>query len=447
MRLLEKKQRNKLLYSLVVCALILISGSLILAYHALLLYDLEDSFITPLVQQGYLILLTSAICLILIAVLSWSFKHRMFQNGWRYAFHHSQLIAKIRRALLEGGFFIREKNGYLVRLPKITLNFSDELAKGTLTIQNHIKLEKPLDSVNISSALDDFVVDQFYLDDQENNFIYDIFDTKKQKQLIFQSADEFISYSQERCSNYELFIDEASRIGLHHLLLCGATGSGKTYFLYSYILQALSKPIKYNLYFADPKASSLAVLGHKISEENTARDVEGIITLLKRCHSEMEQRKAVIEEKLNEKLDATYETFNLSPTIFICDEWASAQAYISTMPKKDRDEVSAILKAIVMQGRQLGFFILLVTQQSNATTLSTDIRDNLICKICVGQNDKSTLETCFGASGASNVRKRRYSVGQGVFCYSGLTHQDKPKLLHVPKLDFDILDAVKALLK
>ncbi|MED0866761.1 hypothetical protein [Bacillus safensis] len=89
------------------------------------------------------------------------------------------------------------------------------------------------------------------------------------------------------------------------------------------ILQMLAKNVQYNIYFADPKNSSLAVLGERISSESTATSVENIIKLLQSFNEMMEVRKVEIKDKLNTKLEATYADFQYEPYIFIFDEFVS----------------------------------------------------------------------------------------------------------------------------
>ena len=259
--------------------------------------------------------------------------------------------------------------------------------------------------------------------------------------MVFHSADVFLTHSRIMCGDYELFIDGKSKIPLHHLLIVGQVGSGKTYALYSLILQMLDKRVPYQLYFADPKASSLSTLGGVVAPKTTAETIEEIINLLHIFHAAMEKRKAEIKARLSEKLDGTYADFGLPPHVLIFDEYSSFIAHVNTLDRDKKDEVLAMLKAIVLQGRQLGFFLWIVMQKSDASTISTDIRDNLVGRFVLGQSEPTTYETCFGAS--ASIPKRRYTAGQGVFTYSGITTSGHPKPCYFPTLNFDVLGAVK----
>lgn len=94
-----------------------------------------------------------------------------------------------------------------------------------------------------------------------------------------------------------------------------------------------------------------------MSIENTATDIEDIIELLQKFNELMKQRKSDIQKKLNTALEGTYADFEFEPYIFIFDEFTSFQTVLQTMEKKKRDEVMKLLSQIVLQGRQLGFFL------------------------------------------------------------------------------------------
>ena len=103
---------------------------------------------------------------------------------------------------------------------------------------------------------------------------------------MFDSFQAFKAHS-DSLGNYELFIDSYTNLPLTHQLIVGQTGSGKSYALHGYLLQMLLKPVPYHLYFADPKASSIALLGERVSPETTSDDFEGIVALLETFVSQM----------------------------------------------------------------------------------------------------------------------------------------------------------------
>ncbi|MDD1501470.1 FtsK/SpoIIIE domain-containing protein [Lysinibacillus sp. CNPSo 3705] len=372
-----------------------------------------------------------------IQIAVWLIRNKAYK-GLKHAIHHYLIVLKLRKSFLDANYFNKRFyfNTEIVDLPKIKLQFTANFSKATLFIEN-ININKDIGDVSISFALNHFIVDKAYLSNDENYHIFEICDSSIDQQLKFKGLCELKSQTSQ-VDDYTLIIDKSISISLYGTLLVGMTGSGKTYALYSLILQMLAKNVRYNIYFADPKNSSLAVLGERISAENSATNLEDIITLLQSFNEMMEVRKAEIKDKLNTKLEATYADFQYEPYIFIFDEFASFQTVLQTMEKKKRDEVMKLLSQIVLQGRQLGFFLWIVMQKSDATLLPTNLRENLPVKFVLGNAENQTYTTAFGTG--VEIPEKNFALGQGVFTCPIVANT--PKICHFSYLDFDILEAV-----
>jgi len=372
-----------------------------------------------------------------IQIAVWLIRNKAYK-GLKHAAHHYLIVLKLRKSFLDANYFNKRFyfNTEIAELPKIKLQFTANFSKATLFIEN-ININKDISDVNISFALNNFIVERAYLSNNENYYVFEIYNSNTDQQLKFGSLDELQKQSVQ-VDDYTLFIDKSISISLYGTLLVGMTGSGKTYALYSLILQMLAKNVQYNIYFADPKNSSLAVLGERISAKNSATNIEDIITLLQSFNEMMEVRKVEIKDKLNTKLEATYADFQYEPYIFIFDEFASFQTVLQTMEKKKRDEVMKLLSHVVLQGRQLGFFLWIVMQKSDATLLPTNLRENLPVKFVLGNAEKQTYTTAFGTG--VDIPEKNFALGQGVFTCPIVANT--PKICHFSYLDFDILEAV-----
>lgn len=384
----------------------------------------------------------AAIVAAMAYIIYWVIYHKLLSQGPRYAATHALTLWRLRRALLDAGagYAIEQYSGQekVMVLPKIKVIFDSDLLYGTIKIRNHIKYNTGLDSINLSSALGPYVVEQQYLSDNENWYIYEVENSKADCQLVFQSYEEFSGYCKGQ-KDYTLFIDKRTSVPLSSLLLVGQTGSGKTYALYSLILQLLNWPNRPKLYFMDPKNSSLCIMGKRIAPECTAGTVEEIIEQLEAFHQEMQERKIELQEKLSEKLDADYRHWQMPAHIFVLDEFSSFQSVVNTLDKKARDNVSMLLRNIVLQGRQLGFFLWIIMQKSDSSDIPTAIRDNLIWKVVLGLATNTTYMTAFER--AADLPKRNFGPGQGLYTYQGRTRE--PKITAFPTLEFDILEAVE----
>ena len=105
-----------------------------------------------------------------------------------------------------------------------------------------------------------------------NWYIVEFEDANTDKQLKFTSAADLAAHVRQY-GDYILALDTKHRVPLSSMLLVGATGSGKSYGLYSLIIEAKSWDVKPHLYFCDPKNSSLVVLGNKIDLEHSGGTV------------------------------------------------------------------------------------------------------------------------------------------------------------------------------
>ncbi|KQU14081.1 cell division protein FtsK [Bacillus sp. Leaf49] len=375
-----------------------------------------------------------------IQIVTWIIRNKAYK-GMKHAIYHYLTVLKLRKSFLDANYFNKRFyfNTEIAHLPKIKLQFSTNFSKAILFIEN-ININKDIGNVRISFALNHFIVDRAYLSNDENYHIFEIYDSNIDQQLKFNGLCE-LKRQTSQVDDYTLIIDKSISIPLYGTLLVGQTGSGKTYALYSLILQMLIKNVQYNIYFADPKNSSLAILGERISAESTATNIEDIIKLLQNFNEMMEVRKAEIKDKLNTKLEATYANFQYEPYIFIFDEFASFQTVLQTMEKKKRDEVMKLLSQVVLQGRQLGFFLWIVMQKSDATLLPTNLRENMPVKFVLGNAEKQTYTTAFGTG--VDVPEKNFALGQGVFTCP--ITANTPKICHFSYLDFDILEAVTPL--
>jgi len=376
----------------------------------------------------------------LISMGLWALRNQM-NRGIKYAWKHYRLVLRLRKQLLDTGIYTEIKFGALklAKIPRIVVDFSPDFKTGTLHIENSIQFNEKLAKINISPSLGKYVVEQTYLSDDMNRYRFDFYDSSIERRLVFDSFREFKACS-KLIGQYELFIDDYTTLTLTHQLIVGQTGSGKSYALHGYLLQMLLKPIKYHLYFADPKGSSIALLGEWISPDTTANDFEGIVNLLETFVAQMQKRQQEMKKYLAQKIDGDYRDFGLSPHVLIFDEFADFSLLLQTKDKKQRDYVNSLISQIVLKGRQSGFFLWIVMQQSGSNNIPTYVRDNLPCKVVLGNAEDQTYITAFGVG--TDIPLREMEIGEGVYTYPSVAN--KPKLCAFPSFGFDVLQTLEA---
>ena len=376
--------------------------------------------------------------------LKWR-KHHKLKNGIKYAKLHIKMENSLIQALYDDGYYV-ERNVLFKKcavIPRLDITISSKFDNGVIKIENCIKLDKRLEELPISSALpDEYILSSSYISDDCNYYIYE-FELYHVEQMSFHSSKDFFEYSRKNTGDYELFLDSRYKVSIFHALIVGQTGSGKSYCLYNFVLQLLSKKCDVDLYIADPKFSGLYVLGRAINPEKVASSVEEIIALLRQFEKKMLERKKAFADCLVKKLDSDYRAFGFSPICLIIDEYSSFKASLARYDKKTRDGVDEIIGNTIREGRQLGCFCFIAQQQTNANNLSTELKENLPFKLILGMAERQTYITALGVY--PDVAKRKIECGQGLLVYPQISTPEMPAVTSIARLDFDILKSVEYL--
>lgn len=399
----------------------------------------------PYMAYGSVISVFVAVLILLIMSIRWMINNHLSQ-GLNYAKCHAKMMNQLERALFDDGYYVERVvlNQKCAVIPRIDISFSDDLKSGQIRIRNSIKMDKRLEELPISSALpDEYILTQSYIADDCNDYIYE-FELYHLEQLEFTSLNQFIEHESD-IGEYEIFLDSRHVVPVFHTLIIGQTGSGKSYCLYNFILQMLTKKKRYELYIADPKYSGLYMLGNKINRNQVASSVDEIIALLRMFQDRLEERKKEFSQKLLLKLDSDFKDFGLVPICLIIDEYSSFRASLSRYDKKTRDFVDEVIGNVVREGRQLGCFCVIAQQQSNATNLPTELRENIPFKIILGMAERQTYMTALGVY--PDNATRHFDKGQGLLVYPQIATPETPAVTSVATLDFDILKAVDEILQ
>lgn len=347
------------------------------------------------------------------------------------------MIKRIRRHIKDARFEDeREFDNRLVRLPNIKIKFDDNQARksGKVFIRNSIKFDKKLEDMRIDSALEGYVSERQYLSKDRNWYIYEFYSLDSQKQLEIKSASDLIEWSNKKADDYALRLDDRATVPFHHMGLVGQTGSGKSFFIQMLVEQALSKKIHHELFIIDPKRTDVFQMAKRtVGDERTA-DKTNAIEMIKRFHERMKERQDELQDYFISHRNKTYKDADLPALILLIDEFGALRESWKTLAKQERDEVDSILSDVAFMGRQLGCILWVATQQMNAQTMPTAIREQLVLKIALGDSDEQTYRTLF-ASGV-DIPPVQFSAGEGVYSYPGLASADKPRLLTVPYCSF-----------
>lgn len=403
-------------------------------------------FHTVICKIGIVFLIVAGLVIALSTII-FLLRHGII-HGVKYCHRHYRLIKKLRRSLFDAGIYVTRYIGQeeIAVLPKIKVKFGDNLMTGEVRIQRRLKDRKRIEDYDISSALDCYIVEQSYISQDGNSYLYDIFDSSYDRQLVFENCAEFTA-ALEGLDDYSLLIDSVTTIDIHHSLISGQTGSGKSFFVQELIWEILNKKIPYILYFCDPKQSELFQVGNRIAPERTADTIDGIIELLRSFYDELEKRMEKMKQLLSDssRVGVDYRDFHLEPIVLVFEEYLAFSVALATYEKKVRDEINKILCDTVLLGRAAGVFVWILAQATNATNIPTFLRDQTVFRAVMGNSDSSAY---LALESSADVPAMKFDKkGYGVYTYSGMTA--KPKIFAAPMIkSFDILSELdKGVLK
>jgi energy-coupling factor transporter ATP-binding protein EcfA2 len=179
-----------------------------------------------------------------------------------------------------------------------------------------------------------------------------------------------------------------------HALITGVTGSGKSMFM-NYLFKCF-KQKDAHIYTIDPKFADLYVISQKhLAPSQYATEKEEVIALLEHLNEVLDYRQKLLSSKYDRLGMDAYKAKMTSIVVFY-DELA---AFVMMLDKKEKDEYDALLKNLILKGRSAGINVVLSMQKPLATTISTDIRDQLSFRLVLGKNTtKDTRRLVFGES-------------------------------------------------
>ena len=168
-----------------------------------------------------------------------------------------------------------------------------------------------------------------------------------------------------------------------HILLGGATGSGKSVLLKLLLMQATKKGA--DVCIADFKGGvDFPPVWHK--ECRMCFEEQSTLELLTELTEELERRKKLLKASGLPNIDhynaATGE--NLQRYIFACDELAEMldKTGLTKEQKETVIKIEGLLGTIARQGRAFGIHLILATQRPDSTILNGQIKNNINCRIC-----------------------------------------------------------------
>lgn len=330
-------------------------------------------------------------------------------------------------------YFERVINGEIKALvPRYKFSV-DENGDIQLIFKNSTKLVGYFENLDLSISLFGFNVIYQYVSVNENYYIF-VLQNNNYKSFSFNSLVELIAYQNKFTKKYSLNIDKHNSIKYQHILLTGQTGSGKSYALIYLILQLFYRDVDMNV--VDVKHSDISILSKNLNIPYSSSKKDSI-DMLQKFKKDMDQRKDDMFSLLSTNIGSDYSDFNMSAHYFIIDEYAALYMMLN---KEEKTTFFSLLNEIILQGRQLGFFVILAMQQSNAQLINTNLREQFGFVCVMGSSGKQTYVTAFGPDIA--IPHRVLVTGQGWFKSNMV---DYISFCSFPELKFNIVQEINNL--
>ena len=233
-----------------------------------------------------------------------------------------------------------------------------------------------------------------------------------------------------------IYLDDLGK--MPHLLIAGATGSGKTVMLNSIILTLLyqNSPADLRFILIDPKRVELTLyknLPHLLTP--TLTNVQKTINALKWLIREMDRRFEIMEEAKKRNIDDYNSQENverLPYIVTIIDELADLMI-------ASPHEVESSIIRLTQMARATGIHIILATQRPSVDVITGLIKANITSRIAFSVASTADSRTILDFSGAEKL------VGRGDMLYIS-PKISRPKRLQSPYIsDVEIKRVVKFL--
>lgn len=328
------------------------------------------------------------------------------------------LLSHIESNLISVGAYIKQDDKVFVELPRI------KIKKGIIKISlKNLRIrtiiERYLDS--FSTALPERYIVEDYFISQNNAEVIIVYEDMKNYKPEQYALYDYVSKIKSM-GLLSLYFDKKHIVSLRdypHFLISGQSGSGKSYLANQIVVQAIIKG--YEVVILDPKRS----YGLYRDFADYSYELDDIVSKLKSVETEMSERMKQLQPELDKNPNVLAVDVGFKPMLVVIEEYISL---ISSLDKKQKEEVERIVKNLSVLARQSNIHILMVMQAAGTENINATTRSNLT-KILLGNAQSNILTATFGTGADIPNVHSKMSKGEG------LIQLDRITMLRVPKID------------
>ena len=200
----------------------------------------------------------------------------------------------------------------------------------------------------------------------------------------------FASVESKLTNPYTFLVGEANRgfitgdlRELHHMLIAGATGGGKSVFFKQALVGLLKSSQRLHLYLIDLKRGVEMKLFEQLPNVYVAKEVVDAVEVLRRLVQEMERRFIYLEERGFSEIES--ERDQLDRLVVGIDEASVLFTVEKGVRGANRDfalEARELADKLTKLGRAAGIHVIIATQKITKETVDTRVQTNVGAKIC-----------------------------------------------------------------
>lgn len=252
----------------------------------------------------------------------------------------------------------------------------------------------------------------------ERGYLTYSFELRKQMQIRIKSCKDIplagkneIAFSRDMVWNWKK---------CPHFLLVGNTGSGKTKLAQFTIFCLVKQGIR--VIYCDPKNDyEMRYFAENCGAVYVSAENE-IAKAVRETEEEMRKRGKELDNIGIQETD-------FQPLYLVFDEMI---AFSKIAEKKTYEETAKRIASIVVMGRSKRIYAGLILQRPDTSFIEGAIRDNLGCRICMGQMSDTAYKMAFGSDFA-DVKNLRREIGSGLIYRQGV--DTKPREFLAPYIE------------
>lgn len=401
----RKYYRNFLLTMLITGVVLLFAASVVDKY-------VIHTYVVGRICRKMLVMIILAICACVIMTL---LKNRGIKN---YVSKRI-LIKNIEENLISIGAYTKIENKNFVILPKIKIRDNKIIIElSNLRIRNI--LDRYMNS--FSTALPErYVVEDYYVTKNNAQIVISYEDVKNFKPEKY----DLMEYRKliENTDKMDLYFDRKHVVNLNdhpHILLSGGSGSGKSYLANELVIQAIFK--QYEVVILDIKRSYGLYKDHAEYYYET----DTILQKIRDIENEMSVRMEKLQPELDKNPHVLAVDIGYRPKLVVIEEYISL---LSSMDKKQKEEMERIVKNISVLARQSNIHMLMVMQSAGTENINSTTRSNMT-KILMGRAQSNILNATFGNSGV-DIPTTQLNKGEGLIQLDRITVIRVPEIMDI----------------